>query len=90
MKALRGISNAATPLTTHAPIHKIEMQASCFFKFMGNTLSIIWIEMCTLYRLFAAFPRPKGSPFGRAGCEADGEGYKRVHFEPEKLRGFLF
>ena len=50
MKALRGISNAATPLTIHAPIHKIEMQASCFFKFMGNTLSIIWIEMCTLCR----------------------------------------
>ena len=32
----------------------------------------------------------------RPGCwrykmpQADGEGYKRVHFEPEKLRGFLF
>lgn len=25
MKALRGISNAATPLATHAPIHKIEI-----------------------------------------------------------------
>lgn len=25
MKALRGISNVATPLTTHAPIHKIEI-----------------------------------------------------------------
>lgn len=25
MKALREISNAATPLTTHAPIHKIEI-----------------------------------------------------------------
>lgn len=31
MKALRGISNAATPLATHAPIHKIEILSMSIF-----------------------------------------------------------